>query len=413
MKIFYSWQSDTPAKIGKIFIRGVLDRALEKINVSMGLDEAERPFVDQDTQGVMGAPAIADTIFEKIRTSQVIVADVTLVGKVDQNKKLINSNVGIELGFTLGHHGDSVMLAVMNTHYGSPGDLPFVLSHRRWPVCFNLSPDASKATRGLVREKLADKFSDILREYIESGQSSPKRYERVPSTDNPAMYWNSGEPLIDDTLNTKNHTVPLQLGYTADQPLIYMRIWPDTSLKELTASELIGLREKRILPLLERDWEGMFDRNRYGMISYSGRKIKSLMHTTQIFKNKEIWGVDAWALSASKRSKTYEFNFLTTAVFERGIRQSLTTYLDTAVYFGYSKIVHIEVGLVNIKGFRLLLPSPVWGEPSHPIFEDVLVKTTTDLEGNSTYEMAISQIFNKVYEAWGHEWPVDNDSEGN
>lgn len=99
----------------------------------MNLDEADRPSVDQDTQGVLGSPAIAETIFEKIRTSDLVVVDVTLVGETPRGKRLINSNVAYELGYAHSCHGDQVLIAVMNTYYGTPGDLPFDMKHRRWP----------------------------------------------------------------------------------------------------------------------------------------------------------------------------------------------------------------------------------------------------------------------------------------
>lgn len=80
MKIFYSWQSDTPDNIGKSLIRHALDQAVDALSEQMELSESDRPAVDQDTQGVLGSPPIAETIFEKIRAAQVIVLDVTLTG---------------------------------------------------------------------------------------------------------------------------------------------------------------------------------------------------------------------------------------------------------------------------------------------------------------------------------------------
>ena len=168
MKIFYSWQTDTPNNIGKRFIREALDDAVSEISETMDLDEAERPNVDQDTQGVMGSPPIAETIFQKIRDSQVVVADVTIVGETPKNKKLINSNVAIELGYAHGHHGDHVLMTVMNIHYGSEEKLPFDLSHRRWPVRFDLAPGTTKTQRDAAKKTLAKEFSAILLLYLEN-----------------------------------------------------------------------------------------------------------------------------------------------------------------------------------------------------------------------------------------------------
>jgi hypothetical protein len=101
MRLFYSWQSDTPRDVGKDFIRDALDRAVASIEI----EEAERPVVDQDTEGVRGSPVIAEAIFQKIRTADIVVVDVTLVGKTDREKRLINSNAAIEMGYALGVGG--------------------------------------------------------------------------------------------------------------------------------------------------------------------------------------------------------------------------------------------------------------------------------------------------------------------
>ena len=412
MKIFYSWQSDTPSEIGKAFVRSALDLALKKIEASLDLDEAERPSIDQDTQGVMGSPVIAETIFEKIRNSEVVVADVTLVGKVVQDKKpikdkkLINSNVGYELGFAHGYHGDHVFLKVMNTHYGPPEDLPFDLGHRRWPVRFELSPNATKETRKKAREKLAKEFATILGEYIKKkGQTPPQIYKPTPSTDNPAMYWCDGEYLVDETLSAESYTNPLKLGYTSDQPLTYMRIWPDASLEELKGSELQGLISKGLYPLLERVSGAWYERNKYGIISYNGRDEGYLRATTQAFKNREIWGVDATLLSARESSEKYNFDFVSIAAFQRGIVQSLKKYLKIAEDLGYPQLVNVEVGMVNVEGFKIALPHNSWDDFSGPIFEDILVKTTVNQGDPSSFDLAISQIFEKVYDAAGIEIP--------
>jgi hypothetical protein len=76
MKVFYSWQSDTPRNVGKDFVREALDQAVTGLEI----DDAERPVVDQDTQGVRGSPVIAETIFDKIRGANIVVVDLTLVG---------------------------------------------------------------------------------------------------------------------------------------------------------------------------------------------------------------------------------------------------------------------------------------------------------------------------------------------
>lgn len=145
MKVFWAWQSDTPRKIGRFFVRDVLNAAIKQLRDDLEVVEpTEREVrdaldLDHDRKGVPGSPDLARTILEKIEAAAVFVADVTPVGVVSRGdkdrdderppKKLINSNVAIELGYALSIHGDRFLLMVMNSHYGTRADLPFDVAH--------------------------------------------------------------------------------------------------------------------------------------------------------------------------------------------------------------------------------------------------------------------------------------------
>src|SRR5438067_6762456 len=96
---------------------------------------------DQDRKDIPGSPDLARVILDKISQCAVFVADVTAVGSVVSDdgglkKKLINSNVAIELGFALGVVGDAGLLMVMNSHYGIRSELPFDLHTKGGPIIF-------------------------------------------------------------------------------------------------------------------------------------------------------------------------------------------------------------------------------------------------------------------------------------
>jgi|SRR5262249_1144877 len=88
MRIFWAWQSDTPGKTGRHFVR---DALLEAIKILKQPEDVEEPtraenretmHLDQDRQNVTGSPALADTIKRKIRESAVFIGDVTPVSKI-------------------------------------------------------------------------------------------------------------------------------------------------------------------------------------------------------------------------------------------------------------------------------------------------------------------------------------------
>ena len=100
------------------------------------MDEAVR--LDHDTAGIPGTPDIASTIFNKIRETGIFVADLTLSFQAATGKKSPNPNVLIELGYAFSAINDSRVISVTNTAFGGPNDLPFDLSHKRWPIQYCL-----------------------------------------------------------------------------------------------------------------------------------------------------------------------------------------------------------------------------------------------------------------------------------
>jgi len=169
MKIFWSWRSDTPEQIGKYLVRDALKAAINNLKQAEDVDEPTRDdlHLDQDTQGTTGSPDLVPTIFSKIDKSEVVIADVTIVGKTDEAKSLINSNVAIELGYALHACTDARVLFVFNKYYGSYADLPFDLRHKGGAVVFDLAPDADRKGIAAVRKSLAEDFVRKLKPFLQ------------------------------------------------------------------------------------------------------------------------------------------------------------------------------------------------------------------------------------------------------
>jgi hypothetical protein len=392
MKVFYSWQSDTPRDVSKDFIREALDAAASSLQIA----EADRPAIDQDTAGVLGSPVIAEAIFEKIQAASVIVADVTLTGQTPSGKRLTNSNVAIELGYAIGVHSDEVLLKVMNTHYGPPQDLPFDLTHRRWPVRFALKPGATAPDRQRVFDKLVGELREILESYIQANRPPPELFVPIPSTINAATYWQASEVLIQmgDQLSG-DKAVPL--GFRTDQPLIYMRIWPHEKIQSLASATLQNYNKSVIEPLCGTRSGWTHARNRYGQIAYEWHPDNTISSTTQVFKTGEIWGLSDYQL----RARAGMPNFVPVLALERGLTNSLSKYLHAArTDFGYPTKIHLEFGMVNISGFRLALPGDSVNL-SGEIFDDVKVTAIMDTQTPGSMEAALLVIFKAVYEAAG------------
>ena len=390
MKLFYSWQSDTPREVGKDFIRRALDRALAGLEI----EEAERPVVDQDTEGVLGSPVIAETILQKIRAADVVVVDVTLVGKTEREKRLINSNAAIEMGYALGVRGDEVLLKVMNTHYGPPDDLPFDLRHRRWPVKYTLAPDAPKSQQDRVLLQLSETLKDIITQYLEASRPLPEVFSPTEPTYSRAVYWRPSEALVE--VNVATWKSVQQYRYDADKPLIYLHIWPHDKITPLSTKVLTEYDKVSIEPLCGtlRGWSN--HRNRFGHIAYEWEaETNALLSTTQVFKTGEIWGVNGYML----RPRPPHRNFIPIPALETRLRKSLVQYLTNArLYFGYGSKVHVDFGMVEVSSFVLALPNDAG---SDKIFGDIAASTTLDADDAVAIEAALVEIFSAVYEAAG------------
>jgi hypothetical protein len=173
--VFYAWQSSCPSRDNRNFIEAAIKVALEAIQKNGSIQASPR--LDKDTKGVTGIPDIANTILEKIRASDVFVADISFIAKTEGDKKLIpNPNVMIELGYALSELGWERIIIVLNSATGTTDDLPFDLKNRRWPFVYEVKPEANTADRSEARKGLTKQ----LQEAIEAIAKLPSRQKRGP-----------------------------------------------------------------------------------------------------------------------------------------------------------------------------------------------------------------------------------------
>jgi len=171
--VFYSWQSDLDAALTRNFIEDALGRAVK--NIRRDEELSLEPVIDRDTAGVMGAPGISETIFQKIDSCDVFVCDVSTINKPAVQVRLSvvaqflfnwmpkratpNPNVTLELGYAAARIGWEHMILVKNTAFAGIEDLPFDLRGRRL-VPFSLS---SRIARTSERTSLRDSLEAALR----------------------------------------------------------------------------------------------------------------------------------------------------------------------------------------------------------------------------------------------------------
>jgi hypothetical protein len=161
--VFWSWQSDLESRVTREVIRYALAEAIKILAVD--LEEADRPSLTSDTQGVAGTPDIVATILRKIDEAAVFVGDVTPIAVSDTGKACANPNVLLEMGYANKSLSVHRVIQVWNTAFdGAALDkLPFDMRNRRGPMAFHLPTDADTNTLRSVRSKLALELAEALK----------------------------------------------------------------------------------------------------------------------------------------------------------------------------------------------------------------------------------------------------------
>jgi hypothetical protein len=369
MKIFWSWQSDTPGKVGRHFVRDALRVAIEALKQAPDVEEPtaaetrENIHLDHDRQGVTGSPDLARTIFEKIDAAAVFVADVTLIGTSDHGKKRhINPNVAIEYGHA--HHalGDNAILMVQNTHYGDRDALPFDLKHKAGPIQYRLAPDAKKADIEAAQKSLVGQFVTALRPFVERQTAQAAApFQEQPSRDTPAVYFTAGEVLGRIGVGTVD-----EIEYRfADSRAFHLRLMPTTAQAELRQTQLMDIAgTHRPDVLLQPRFAAHLDRNAHGVIGLNSSGTATTPPAfTQLFSTGEIWGVTR-GFFASYQNMTV----VPTISLENVYRRVLANYVEILEKgLGIATPYTVVLGAIGLKDAHVGLSN---NSVDGPIYND-------------------------------------------
>lgn len=173
--IFYSWQSDLNSKENRNLINTCIEKAISAIK-KHGEIKLEIN-IDRDTKNRAGSVPISDTIFDKIKQSDIFICDVSLINntlarKIDGSRLTPNPNVLIELGFAVNMLGWDRIICISNLKYGEIELLPFDIRGHKI-ISYN-SKDISKAKSDLTSilksaiSKTINDYEEILQRFSET-----------------------------------------------------------------------------------------------------------------------------------------------------------------------------------------------------------------------------------------------------
>ncbi len=369
MKIFWSWQSDTPGKTGRHFVRAALLDAVNELKTHPDIEEPTGRFdrdaihLDSDRQGVPGSPDLAATIFAKIDAAAVVVVDVTPVGHGPvregddgtemPRKALMNPNVAIELGYALGKHAEGSnnnLIMICNSFYGNRSDLPFDLAHKAGPIFYNLPPEAPKSGISSAHRDLKYSLVAALKPFLSlSTLQTVPLFVPTSAGANAGVWFERGAVL--GQAGDQRFDSKLTNYYLEVSPIFYLRLVPSQALAEQrTRSDVRRIAHD--LPHFSTTGGSFIHENAWGAAN-----IEPFTHDgsssaiVQLFLNGEIW-----AVNRSIVTRFPDGSFFYIGAVEMLLRKRLPSYIDAIIQrMNVLPPIDVEIGFVGVKGYRILL----------------------------------------------------------
>ncbi|WFU04495.1 hypothetical protein QA648_27320 (plasmid) [Rhizobium sp. CB3171] len=412
MKVFWSWQSDTPGKTGRHFVRQALEDAVARLNTPKNIEEPlEREVeLDHDRKNVPGSPDLAALIFGKIESSDVVVADVTPVVTIERTptkedkrseKGIMNPNVAVELGYALRALKSEDVLMVLNVHYGDRHSLPFDLTHKVGPIMYDLPPDADASTIKTEQKKLAQRFYESLRPYLKKPVATPERplFQAADPTFTKAIYFGMAEPIA------QNPNGPdLFAGFAATGRGLFLRVIPVYAQDhEYSTSEILQkIRSADLRAFGVRSAPAIATANKFGPIVLTMPQGDSVITgLTQVFRSGEIWGYTPWFL------RHEDEKFIPVMAQETALHHALKQYVrflqDT---LNIRPPYRVIAGLVGAEGYSLRhddFPDTKFGPIYDPEREREVLLASTEL---AAIHEALKLIFQDLFRLAGHDRPT-------
>jgi hypothetical protein len=413
VKVFWSWQSDTPGKIGRHFIREALIAAIASLRVEPEIEEPEEReslsslHLDQDRQGNPGSPDLARTILDKISLATVFVADVTPVGTVTTGrvsvpeKKLINANVAIELGYALGTIGDGALLMVMNEHFGTRDDLPFDLKAKAGPMLFRLAPEATKDEIAAAQRSLTAQLKHAISLCVGNKIEVTRMATPFPAAlekDGPARFRDRGEPI-----GVRGGDLPFGLApevpvFLADGPAMWLRLMPRSATgrtwptHELRSKALSGSFDLR--PFSEGQGSfGIRAEDGFGLCPSYVEDGNTATTLAFAFESGEVWSVDTDYLRYGQTIPFVEEIFVARL-------QSYARFLKS---LGIEPPFKWSCGITGVKGYRVQVPVPN-GQyrlgPGPQCLKDMIQASGT-LDEDESAQSALYPFFKEIFDRCG------------
>jgi hypothetical protein len=393
--VFWSWQSDQPARETRSLIRDALITALGRIAVEM--EEAERPEIDHDTKGLAGSPDIVASILKKIESAAVFVADVTPIVISAGDKQVANPNVLIELGYAKRALGTERVITVWNTALTNAKieDLPFDMRHRRGPIEFAVQAGAPKDQLKKARDQLSQDLENCIRASLRViGDTSPIEPP-----------WHEADPELPGLWKNGQHPIPVNLGWNDDTEIrtegphfAFARLLPQHWTRTQKWMDIIQNGTGHPIPLGR--CSGMdYGPTTGGFVIYrSSKDIQSTGVTptaTRFFKETgELWGIASSFFNDDSGTSIFA-----TVYAIRQWASWIKGNVHVATALGGKGPWRLRLGVEGLQNSRW--PNRSGHGGSRALEDRVECEISLANVTDETVEDAVRMVFNSVLEAYG------------
>ncbi len=290
---------------------------------------------------------------------------------------------------------------VMNEFYGNRETLPFDLRHKAGPILYRLAENVDSRELKQTKKTLVADLKTALRSCLEHYRiQHPKpRHEETQWRETRAQYFDSGEPLTDRENNRVTY---------GNRPLLYLRVIPVESAANLSRAEIKDIAcGINIEPLVHPFGGGAsWSTNSRGGITYSREELGDgslLVTSSQVFRNREIWGVDATLLYG------FKVPMLPMIEVEAALRKALPHYLIIAKeHLNLGPPLLIEGGASRVSRFHLATGSNYSDRQLRPVLApEIWHRERLESFDETEVTRVLLRIFEEFFDAAGERRPAD------
>jgi len=235
------------------------------------------------------------------------------------------------------------------------------MRHLRNPISYELSEKTSPKTKSQVKERLKKDLRIAIKTIIQSdiiNKNDVPNEKPIRSTFNPGTFLER-----DESLGAIGHHrgQPVKL-IVPQRQFLFLRLIPELSPRKIkspkTALELI--QNGRLLNLERNAFGSRTGRNKHGAFVCDSEGEDQVLSLTQLFLNKELWGINTHALDSDYQKKQThgDFGYFPFGYIESILCQSMENYLGFAKnILGLPTPLKFIAGATDVEGYRITAPN--------------------------------------------------------